>query len=182
MFINSIKRVIFLTALVAAASSLGISQADELELQAPAVPCAEIMVPEGHKLKKIVYAIGVQIYRWNGSAWAFVAPEANLYSDDRFRFKIGTHYGGPTWEANSGGKVVAARVNGCSPDPESIAWLLLQATENEGSGVFGKTSYIQRINTVSGLAPQRAGTFVGEEVRMPYTTEYLFYVEKRGRN
>lgn len=182
MFINSIKRVIFLTVLVVAASSLGISQEGDADLQAPAVPCAEIVVPEGHKLKKIVYALGVQIYKWNGSAWAFVAPEANLYADDRFRYKIGTHYGGPTWEANNGGKVVAAKVNGCSPDAESIAWLLLGAVDNEGPGVFGKTSYIQRINTVSGLAPKRAGTFVGEEVRMPYTTEYLFYTEKRGRN
>ncbi|HEX6279708.1 MAG TPA: DUF3455 domain-containing protein [Pyrinomonadaceae bacterium] len=175
MFINSAKRVIFLTVLVVAATSLGISQADTAHLQVPAVPCSEIVVPEGHKLQKIVYAVGVQIYRWNGSAWVFVAPEANLYADPNYRGKVGTHYGGPTWEANNGGKVVAARVNGCSPDPESVAWLLLQAVDNEGPGVFGKTTYIQRINTVSGLAPQRAGVFVGEEVRMPYTTEYYFY-------
>jgi hypothetical protein len=155
---------------------------DAEELSAPALPCAEIVVPEGHKLKKIAYAIGVQIYRWNGSAWAFVAPEAGLYADPGFNGKIGTHYAGPSWEANNGGKVVAARVNGCSPDVESIAWLLLRAVETEGPGVFGKTTYIQRINTVAGLAPQRAGMFVGEEVRMPYTTEYLFYVEKQGRN
>lgn len=181
MYSNIIKR--FTLAAMAAFILAGAAFAQDAEdLTPPVVPCAEIAVPEGHKLKKIVYAIGVQIYRWNGSAWAFVAPEANLYSDDRFRFKIGTHYGGPTWEANNGGKVVAARVNGCSPDPESVAWLLLNAVDNEGPGVFGKTTYIQRINTVSGLAPQRAGTHVGEEVRMPYTTEYLFYVEKRARN
>lgn len=181
MYSNIIKR--FTLAAMAAFILAGAAFAqDAAELTPPAMPCAEIVVPEGHKLKKIVYAIGVQIYRWNGSAWAFVAPEANLYSDDRFRFKIGTHYGGPTWEANNGGKVIAARVDGCSPDPESVAWLLLEATVNVGPGVFGRTSYIQRINTVSGLAPQRAGMFVGEEVRMPYTTEYLFYVEKRERN
>lgn len=161
-------------------SGIAVAQ-DETELQVPNLPCSEIVVPDGHKLKKIVYAIGVQIYRWNGSAWAFVAPEANLYADPRFQYKIGTHYAGPTWEG-SNGKVVAARVNGCSPDPESIAWLLLKSVENEGNGVFGKTSYIQRINTVSGLAPQRAGQVVGEEVRMPYTTEYLLYSEKRSRN
>jgi len=171
-----------LTALAAFILAGSVFAQDVEELSSPAVPCAEIVVPEGYKLKKIVYAIGVQIYKWNGSAWAFVAPEANLYADDRFRFKIGTHYAGPTWEANNGGKVIAARVNGCSPDPESIAWLLLESVDNDGPGVFGKTSYIQRINTVSGLAPKRAGTFVGEEVRMPYTTDYLFYTEKRGRH
>jgi hypothetical protein len=182
MYTNLIKRVIFTAVMITLTAAVGISQEEGEDLQTPNLPCAEIVVPEGHKLKKIVYAIGVQIYRWNGSAWAFVAPEATLFADPNYRGKVGTHYGGPTWEANNGGKVVAARVNGCSPDVESVAWLLLNAVDNEGPVVFGKTTYIQRINTVSGLAPQRAGTHVGEEVRMPYTTEYLFYVEKRGRN
>ncbi|MEQ1764274.1 MAG: DUF3455 domain-containing protein [Pyrinomonadaceae bacterium] len=176
-----IFNLIFALSLGLALSGFAAAQ-DEADLQLPNLPCPEIAAPEGHKLKRIVYAIGVQIYRWNGSAWAFVAPEANLYADPHFQAKIGTHYAGPTWEANNGGKVVASRVDGCSPDPESIAWLLLKSVDNEGPGVFGKTSYIQRLSTVSGLAPQRAGQFVGEEVRMPYTTEYLFYTEKRTRN
>jgi hypothetical protein len=152
------------------------------EISQPVIPCAEIQVPEGHKLQRRLYAIGVQIYRWNGSSWAFVAPEAGLYADPSFNGQVGTHYAGPTWEEINGGKVVAARVDGCSPDSGSIAWLLLEAVDNEGPGVFGRTTYIQRINTVAGIAPQRAGMYVGEEVRMPYTTEYLFYVEKRGQN
>ena len=155
---------------------------DAGELAEPVIPCAEIQVPEGQKLQRRVYAIGVQIYRWNGSSWAFVAPEAGLFADPSFNGQVGTHYAGPTWEENNGGKVVAARVNGCSPDSGSIAWLLLEAVDNEGPGVLGRTSYIQRVNTVAGIAPQRAGLYVGEEVRMPYTTEYLFYVEKRDRN
>lgn len=179
MFSKIIKQLTLAATVAIILAGFAFAQ-DTEDLAQPVIPCAEVVVPEGQKLKKIVYAIGVQIYRWNGSAWAFVAPEANLYADPSFNGKIGTHYAGPTWEANNGDKVVAARVNGCSPDPESIAWLLLEAVE--GPGLFGKTSYIQRINTVSGLAPKRAGTFVGEEVRMPYTTDYLFYVEKRGRN
>lgn len=175
MLINSTKRVIFLTALVVAASSLGISQDDALGLQAPAVPCSEIVVPEGHKLQKIVYAVGVQIYRWNGSAWAFVAPEANLYADPNYRGKVGTHYGGPTWETNSGSKVIAARIAGCSPDPTAVAWLLLEAVESEGPGAFQGVRYIQRLNTVGGIAPLMPGLFVGQEARVPYTTEYYFY-------
>jgi len=36
-------------------------------------------------------------------------------------------------------------------------------------------TFIQRVNTVGGNAPAAAGTFVGEETRVPYSAEYLFY-------
>jgi len=36
-------------------------------------------------------------------------------------------------------------------------------------------AYIQRVNTVGGNAPSYAGSTVGEEARVPYTTRYLFY-------
>lgn len=173
--------LILALAIIALSTTTGLSQDDAAELQAPAVTCAEIAVPEGHKLQRVVYAIGVQIYRWNGSAWAGVAPDAKLYSDPGHHGKIGSHYGGPTWEADNGGKVVAAKIADCSPDPGSVAWLLLGAVENEGPGVFGRTTFIQRVNTVAGIPPQRAGLYTGEEVRMPYTTEYLFYTAKPGR-
>ena len=42
-------------------------------------------------------------------------------------------------------------------------------------GEFARVSYIQRVNTVGGLAPVEAGSVVGEEVRVPYTAEYSFY-------
>jgi hypothetical protein len=37
---------------------------------------------------------------------------------------------------------------------------------------------IQRVNTVGGIAPSTLGTFVGQEARVPYTTEYFFYWEQ----
>jgi hypothetical protein len=36
-------------------------------------------------------------------------------------------------------------------------------------------TYIQRVNTVGGLAPEYAGDYVGEEVRVPYAADYYFY-------
>ena len=36
-------------------------------------------------------------------------------------------------------------------------------------------TYIQRVNTVGGLAPAEPGDFVGQEVEVPYTAEYYFY-------
>src|SRR5262245_40043389 len=69
----------------------------------------KIVPPAGQKVAFAAYAEGVQIYRWNGAAWTFVAPEALLYFGlDDDAYVIGTHYVGPTWESNSGSKVVGA--------------------------------------------------------------------------
>ena len=149
-------------------------RADGNDNRAPAVPAA-IQVADGNKVQFHAYAIGVQIYTWNGSAWVFVAPEAVLYANADYTGEVGTHYAGPTWESNSGSKVVGVRVNGVTPDPTAIPWLLLMAKTSDGPGIFGDISYIQRVNTVGGIAPATPGTAVGQEARVPYTAEYYFY-------
>ena len=138
--------------------------------------CQNLQVPAGNKVAFVAYAEGVQIYRWNGTAWAFVAPEAVLYSgDDEDDKVVGIHYAGPTWESNSGSKVVGAVIERCTPDPDAIPWLLLGAVSSEGPGIFRRVTYIQRVNTEGGLAPADPGDFVGEEARVPYTAWYFFY-------
>jgi len=140
--------------------------------------CASLKVGESNKVAMHVYAIGVQIYRWNGTAWAFVAPAAVLYANEDHDGEVGTHYAGPTWESNGGSKVAGARVNGCTPDANSIPWLLLKAVSNSGPGILEHVTYIQRVNTVGGLAPTSPGTSVGQEAQVPYTAEYVFYRAK----
>ena len=137
--------------------------------------CESLEVEPGHQLAYRSYAIGVQRYRWDGTAWVFVEPVATLYADDQYHQKVGTHYAGPTWHANSGGKVVAAKLKECKPDSTSIAWLLLKATSNQGPGLFGTVSFIQRVNTKGGLAPTAPGATIGTLADVPYTTEYYFY-------
>lgn len=139
--------------------------------------CESIQVEEGNKVSFHTYAVGVQVYRWNGTAWAFVEPVANLYADRGFHGQVGTHYAGPTWESNSGSKVVGRRVvnTGCTPNANAIPWLKLEAVTTEGPGVFDGVTFIQRVNTTGGVAPAAPGTFVGEEARVPYTAEYFFY-------
>jgi len=142
----------------------------------------KLLVPAGNRVDSWAYAEGVQIYRWNGATWAFVAPEAVLYSgDDEDDVVVGIHYVGPTWESTSGSKVVGAVVDRWTPDPDAIPWLLLKATSSEGPGVFHQVTYIQRLFTVGGLAPADPGDFVGEEVRVPYSAWYVFYKEARPR-
>ena len=139
--------------------------------------CVSIQVPEGNKLAFHVYARGVQIYRWNGTAWDFVAPVANLYAEPNFFGEVGTHYVGPKWESKSGSKVEGRRVlgTGCTPDPTAIAWLLLSKYQTSGAGIFSSVTFIQRVNTTGGLAPNDAGSIVGETRESAYTAEYYFY-------
>ena len=143
----------------------------------PSPLCDSLTVPEGNKLAFRVYALGVQIYRWNGTAWAFVAPEATLFADAGYHGEVGIHYVGPTWESNSGSKVVAARVpgTGCTPDSTAIPWLKLQTVSAEGPGIFSSVTFIQRVNTTAGTAPTAPGSVVGEVKEVPYTAEYYFY-------
>lgn len=141
----------------------------------PSPLCDRVQVRTGHKVAFHTYALGVQLYRWNGTSWDFVRPEANLYADANYRGKVGHHFGGPTWESNSGSNVVARRLDGCSVDTSAIDWLLLEATSTDGPGIFSSVTYIQRVNTAGGKAPTTPGKFVGAEVGVPYTAEYYFY-------
>ena len=137
--------------------------------------CSTLAVNDGSELVFHAFAIGVQIYRWNGTKWEFVAPSANLYADEGFHGLVATHFAGPTWQSNSGSLVVAAKAVGCTPDPTAIDWLLLDSVRNEGRGIFAKVSHVQRLNTVGGMAPSAPGTTVGDEAHIPYTAEYFFY-------
>jgi hypothetical protein len=139
--------------------------------------CGVLAVPDGNKLAHRVYAEGVQIYRWNGTSWVFVAPEALLFSNANSNGVTGIHYAGPTWESNSGSTVVGVVLERCTPDSSAIPWLLLEAVSAEGPGIFKDVTYIQRVNTVGGLAPAAPGAVINEEARVPYTTEYFFYKE-----
>jgi Protein of unknown function (DUF3455) len=134
-----------------------------------------LQVAADQKVAFHAYAEGVQIYGWTGASWALVGPEAVLFADAEGHGVVGFHYAGPTWQTVSGGKVVGAVLERCTPEPDAIPWLLLQALAAEGPGIFQRTTFIQRLNTVGGLAPTEPGDFPGEQVRVPYTAEYFFY-------
>lgn len=142
--------------------------------------CQSLQVDVGNKLAFHVYARGVQIYKWNGATWDFVAPVATLYAEQNYFGEVGTHYVGPNWESKSGSKVQGRRVLGrdCTPDPNSIAWILLERVSSSGAGIFTAVTYIQRVNTVGGIPPATQGSTPGETKEVPYTAEYYFYREQ----
>jgi hypothetical protein len=89
--------------------------------------CENVRAPASSKLAFHVFAVGVQIYRWSGTTWTFIAPEATLYANAAGNGVVGTHYAGPTWESNSGSMVVGTVLERCTPDATAIQWLLLGA-------------------------------------------------------
>jgi len=115
--------------------------------------CQNLQVPEGNSVAFHALGVGVQIYSWDGMSWNFVAPHAVLFAGAEDSGVVGIHFGGPTWESNSGSKVVGTAIEHCSPDPDAIPWLLLGAASTEGTGIFQDVTYIQRLNTVGGKAP-----------------------------
>ncbi|HVJ80696.1 MAG TPA: DUF3455 domain-containing protein, partial [Planctomycetia bacterium] len=137
--------------------------------------CQNLRVQPGNKVAFSALGVGVQIYQWDGAAWKFVAPRADLYADDGANGLIGTHFAGPTWKFNSGGEVVGTVVDQCIADPDSIPWLLLRAASTTGPGVFKDVTYLQRLNTEGGLAPTEPGEFVGDVAEVPYRADYVFY-------
>jgi hypothetical protein len=85
--------------------------------------CAEskhnIQPAATERVTHTMQAAGVQVYQCKTvrdnptkHEWSFVGPEADLYDGSGQR--VGRHYGGPTWEALDGSKVVA-HVSGRMP-------------------------------------------------------------------
>jgi len=140
--------------------------------RAPEVPDS-IAVEPGNKVHFHGYAVGVQIYTWNGTTWGTPVPEATLFHGNGI---VTIHFEGPRWQSNSGSIVLGAVAKPpVIVDPDAIPWVLLKAVSTEGSGIFADTTFIQRVHTTGGKAPSVDGTFVGQVARVPYTADYFFY-------
>jgi hypothetical protein len=131
-------------------------------------------------------AHGVQIYSCNATSattygWVFQAPEATLYNPGGQ--VAGTHYAGPTWQADDGSTVVGKKLAAYTADASSIPWLLLQAVSHGGDdGRMTPVSYVQRLDTVGGKAPATGcdASHVGDVARVDYTATYFFYKASDG--
>jgi Protein of unknown function (DUF3455) len=171
---------------MACLAALGTGCASHTAVPPASVPPA-LQVPGAQVLTRTLHGSGVQIYECRPSpqnaaqfVWTLEAPKADLA--DRSGKDVGRHYEGPTWEAYDGSKVVGevvARDSG--PVPSAIPWLLLRAKSATGKGMFARVQYIQRLNTVGGLAPATGcdSTQATQRVRVAYAADYYFYAARR---
>ncbi|MGA8532216.1 MAG: DUF3455 domain-containing protein [Acidobacteriaceae bacterium] len=148
-------------------------------------PGSSIDVPAGAKAILAAKGVGVQIYSCtatpDGAKWTLKGPDAKLLNPAGRQ--IGTHFAGPTWKLNDGsqvqGELVASRP---SPDPHSVAWLLVRPKAGSATGSLAQVTFIRRTNTHGGMPKasgcQTAGD-AGKSVRVPYSATYTFYANQR---
>jgi Protein of unknown function (DUF3455) len=176
-----------LFAAAAAALALGLA-ACGTPAQTPAtvaaVPAA-LQPAAGEKRAFVQHARGVQIYNCAAAdgaapAWAFVAPEAELFDSAASTTVIGSHGAGPSWQSPDGSKVAGKlKSRADAPTAGAIPWLLLATTSTGGAGKMAGVSSIQRVNTTGGVAPGggcMSKDDVGKLARVPYTADYVFLV------
>lgn len=132
------------------------------------------------------YARGTQNYTCTarpdgtGFEWKLTAPEATLHAGPEMGApQVGTHGAGPSWVASDGSRFAGngAAAKKASPDASAIPWLLVPKKEGDATGTLGGVEYVQRLDTVGGLAPAtgcEAGT-VGATVKVAYSATYVFY-------
>lgn len=143
---------------------------------------AQLQPPASQALLLRVHGKGDQIYTCKndvtGYLWELKAPDAQLFDEEGKPF--GRHFAGPSWEAKDGSRVIGTIVDGVpSPDANSIPWLLLAVRSRTGDGVLAPVTFIQRLNTKGGKAPPSCDeAHVGQELRVPYSADYFFFVPK----
>ncbi len=166
----------------------------------PQVP-ARIQVPPGYKPFLAGHAIGTQGYVCvavgSSYGWTPFGPQATLFNGESEQilthFLSPTPYSllpNPTWQHSRDSSIVWGQVIRSSSDPNFVAagaipWLLLEAAV-VGDGPTGGdkllvTRFIQRVNTVDGMAPSTgcAGPQdITKRALVPYEADYIFYKEK----
>jgi hypothetical protein len=176
----------------------GIVQAIE-RITPPSVP--EDIAVSGLKPFLRGHAIGTQNYicapaaTASGVDWLFIGPQATLFNADGEQ--IVTHFqssnpfkGGvihATWQHSRDTSAVWAKKYKGSTDanyvsPDAIEWLLLEVTGQQvgptGGDRLATTTFIQRLNTVGGVAPPSSectASSINTRRLVPYEADYYFY-------
>lgn len=142
--------------------------------------------PAGQKVQFRFHTLpnSVQIYTCKAAgqnfAWAGPDPDAILV-DAAHKLTV-HHYKGPTWEATDGSIVRSQgplAVHFLPTQPGAVHWLELPA--KDGARQFAKVTFIHRIETAGGVAPDDKpcdAQHAGDQVRVDYSATYLFYAPK----
>ena len=133
---------------------------------------AEIKVPDGNRPLATYFGEGVQIYGCTNGAWTLIQPAAVLSKHGK---PVALHSKGPVWTSIVDGSTVGAAAVATSPRKDAIPEVLLKANLTTGDGIFGKVTYVQRLNTRGGVAPAGACT-AGAQTAVRYSADYAFWV------
>ena len=164
------------TPLLAAGLLAGLS----VHAQSMDVPAA-VQVPAGQKAAMTWTGTGMLTYECRADAdnatrfeWVFAGPDAKL-ADAGSMQAVGRYYAGPTWEANDGSRITGKQVAVAPATAGNIPFQLVKA--EGGTGAMKDVTYIQRVNTRGGVAPQLPcdAATRGNKATVPYAADYVFY-------
>ena len=191
----------------------GVRAHDDDAITVPKVPDI-LKVEDGNEAYLVGHGVGTQNYvcgpsatSITGFAFSLFTPQATLFDDEGGQ--LITHFFSPnddsglappergtirvTWEDSRDSSRVWAFLLQQSFDEQfvrkdAVPWLLLQesgvAKGPTGGHRLTKTTFIQRLNTVGGLAPgSGCATFgdVGRKAFVPYSADYFFYKKAHTR-
>jgi hypothetical protein len=126
--------------------------------------------------------------------WTLFTPEATLFNEQNDQ--LITHFFSPnpaeggvairaTWQDSRDTSIVWARAIASAADPTgsgAIPWVTLVTVGTQvgptGGTTLSKTTFVQRLNTVGGSAPETGcdtPTDIGKKAFQPYTADYFFY-------
>jgi hypothetical protein len=182
---------------LAMAFTLALPQAADAQTVTPPPVPADIQVPAGNQAFLLGRGVGTQNYVCVPSPsighvnWTLFTPQATLFSD--LGEQLITHFSSPnpdeggivrvTWEDSQDTSTVWARATGLATvSPTAIPWVRLEVVGRAvgptgGNTLFG-TTFIQRVNTVGGVAPPTGcdlPTDLGHKAFVPYTADYFFF-------
>lgn len=167
----------------------------------PPVP-ANLEVPAPNESFLLGRGIGTQNYvcqpgRSLGQVeWSLFTPQATLFSSEGTQ--LTTHFFGPNpienslvvraaWQDSVDTSTVWGQVTASSADPNFVApgaipWLLVQVVGAQAGPTGGttllSTTFIQRLNTVGGVAPSTGcdrPKDIGRRAFVPYEADYFFF-------
>ena len=186
-----------MTYLAAFAVAFAVSQtslADGDHVTPPNVPPG-LQVPAENTPFREGAAIGAQDYiclpSSSGFAWTFFEPQATLFN--KRNEQIITHFLSPnrfengtpraTWQdSEDSSKIWGLTVASQTVQPDAIPSLLLRVVGAKngptGGSKLSATTFVQRVNTVGGVAPSTGCTTsqdVGQIALVPYSADYFFY-------
>lgn len=142
---------------------------------------ADVQVPDGHKVALETVGVGAITYMCEMNdedtmAWVFKGPHAALNDSDDTQ--VGSYYGPPaTWEALDGSKITGTQLATAANGDGNIPLQLVEANPAEGEGAMSGVSYIQRLNTEGGVAPNATcdADHDGATAVVTYQADYIFW-------
>ncbi|MEO6364185.1 MAG: DUF3455 domain-containing protein [Caldimonas sp.] len=141
-----------------------------------------VRVPAGQSQKMATTGVGQLTYECREKTaaagqfeWAVVGPVATLYGADKR--VVGKYYAGPTWEAADGSKITGKQMGVAPSAAGNIPMQLVKAEPAMGAGAMSGVTYVQRVNTKGGVAPQAAcdASSKGQRQQVAYQADYVFY-------